>query len=84
MLKFRQKSASKVFGHGSTPPFPLENVQIQAEKKCLEQFGFGLDPPPLWTMSKSKQIFFREGFPYLVNYEAVYRTAPATPGMLNI
>ena len=46
MLKFRQKSASKVFGQGSTPTPPLENVQIQAEKKCLEQFGFGLDHPP--------------------------------------
>ena len=44
MSKIKQKSASKVFGLGSTPP--LENDQMKAEKKCLEQFGFGLEPPP--------------------------------------
>ena len=30
------------------PPFPFGNVQIQA-KKCLEQFGFGLDIVQIWV-----------------------------------
>ena len=37
---------------------PLENVQIQAEKKCLEQFGFGLDPPPLDNVQIEADFFF--------------------------
>ena len=37
--KHREKSA-KTLGKP-----PLENVQIQAEKKCLKQFRFRFDPP---------------------------------------
>ena len=53
---------------GVTPP-PLGKCPNPSRKKCLEQFGFGLDPPPLWTMSKSKQIFFRDSFPYLCSVQ---------------
>ena len=45
MLKFRQKSSSKVFGLGSTPPPPAKCPNT-SRKKCLEQFGFRLDPLP--------------------------------------
>jgi hypothetical protein len=39
------------------PPPLLENVQIQAEKNV---------PQTIWTMSKYKQVFLRDGFPKVV------------------
>ena len=51
----------KFLDWGQTPP-SLENAQIKAEKRCLEQFGFGLDPPPLDNV-QIEADFFWDSFP---------------------
>ena len=56
---FRQKSASTVFGLGSTPPPPpLKRSKSKQKKRCLKQFGFWLDPPPLPKLKQICNMFF--------------------------
>ena len=77
MSKFSQKSASKVFGLGSTP-FPWK-ISKSKQKKCLKQFGFRLDTDSFYGLASlstsdcyktSCEIFMgkycnKELFPYL-------------------
>ena len=52
---------------GSTPPPPsINNVQKKAQKKLTQNFWIWVGPPPsLLEMSKRKELFFRDYFPYL-------------------
>ena len=62
--------------------FFLSLLKQKLPQRCPKQGGGGQGH--FWTMSEREQLFFLDYFPQLINYEAVYRTAPATPGLLII